>query len=144
MQRILVVSQKRQDVDLEKLIGDYEFSIIPRSIFNFAGKLLLCSDKRKLMHTIEEIAAEQCKEDETTGEVEPMIKKVVDGMALVNKLNISKETKTCKDLKDQFIARLLRESRSFSEVRLVFDRYQEGSLKEQTREKRTSGLAAVR
>ena len=142
MQRILVVSQKRQDIDLQKLIGDYEFSVIPRSIFNFDGKLLICSDKSKLMHAIETKAAKQNEEDETTEEVE-FIQKVVifDGMALVNKLTITKETKTCKDLKDQFMARLLRESDAFSEVRLVFDRYIEGSLKEQTREKRTSGIS---
>ena len=54
-------------------------------------------------------------------------------MALVNNLM------TCKDLKDQFIERLSNESSGFSEVRIVFDRYIDGSLKEQIREKRTSG-----
>ena len=32
MQRILVVSQKRSETDLHKLIGQYKFSITPRSL----------------------------------------------------------------------------------------------------------------
>ena len=55
-------------------------------------------------------------------------------MALVNKLEIGKDVKTCKQLKHIFADRLIKESEDFHEVRLVFDRYVEGSLKECTRE----------
>ena len=60
-------------------------------------------------------------------------------MALVNKLEIGKDVKTCKQLKHIFADRLIKESEDFHEVRLVFDRYSEGSLKEHTREKRSGG-----
>ena len=62
-------------------------------------------------------------------------------MALVNKLEIGKDVKTCKQLKHIFADRLIKESEDFHEVRLVFGRYIEGSLKVRTREKRSGGKA---
>ena len=62
-------------------------------------------------------------------------------MALVNKLEIEKDVKTCKELKHIFANTSIKESEDFHEVRLVFDRYIEGSIKERTREKRSSGKA---
>ena len=54
MQRILVIPQKRPEIDLPNLIGKYEFSITPRSLFSFDGKFLFCDDKRSVMHAIED------------------------------------------------------------------------------------------
>jgi len=137
MQRILVISQKRPQLDLPKLVGQYEFSIVPRSLFSFDGKLHPCTDKSKLIHLIEERASNSAPAD-----VSSKSKVVVfDGMALVNKLQITRETKTCLDLKNQFVSLLRRECDGFPDVRLVFDRYMAGSLKERTREKRTDGKA---
>ena len=61
--------------------------------------------------------------------------------ALVNKLEIGKDVKTCKQLKHIFAGRLIKESEDFHEVQLVFDRYIEGSFKVRTREKRSGGKA---
>ena len=63
------------------------------------------------------------------------------GIALVNKLEIGKDVKTCKGLKQIFADRLIKESEDFHEVRLIFDRYIEGSIKECTREKKSGGKA---
>ena len=52
--------------------------------------------------------------------------------SLVNKLEIGNDVKTCKELKHTLADRLIKESEDFYEVRLVFDRYIEGSLKERT------------
>ena len=60
-------------------------------------------------------------------------------MAIVNKLKLTKDTKTCKDLKNLFLERILMEPQGFSEIRLDFDRYVESSLKERTRERGISG-----
>ena len=68
---------------------------------------------------------------------EPNLNVVIyDSMALVNKLDIEKDVKTCKELEHIFADRLIKESEVFHEVRLVFHRYIKGSLKEHTREKR--------
>ena len=66
---------------------------------------------------------------------------IIDGMALVNDIQKKDESsmKNCQDFADAFIRRLDRESSTYSEVRLIFDRYLTSSLKEKTREKRTAG-----
>ena len=64
---------------------------------------------------------------------------ILDGMALVNKLVLTRDIKTCKDLKILFAEKLLMETDGAPEIRLVFNRYIESSLKERTREKRTAG-----
>ena len=58
MQRILVISQKRHDIDLSMYIGKYEFSVSPRSLFSFNGKVPPCTDKSKLLHALEDKARE--------------------------------------------------------------------------------------
>ena len=69
---------------------------------------------------------------------------IFDRMSLVNnnKLTLTKEIKTCKDLKTLFIEKLFKETDGFHEILIVFDRYIESSVKEGTRERRTSGEAA--
>ena len=138
MQRILIVSQKRPEIDLTKLIGQYEFSVVPRSLFSFDGKLLPCNDKSQLMHAIEEMAVMSFEKSMnvtdghmTTNSNTKVI--IIDGMALVNKTEISKDVKTCKDFKNEFLRKLTKETHEFTEIRLVFDRYMEGSLKERTK-----------
>ena len=60
-------------------------------------------------------------------------------MAFVNSNQKTECVKTCKDLADVFLANLVQASHGYNEVRLVFDRYMQGSLKEQMREKHTGG-----
>ena len=66
---------------------------------------------------------------------------IVDGMALVNAIQMKDESsmKNCQEFAEAFIRRLGSEASSYSEVRLIFDRYLTTSLKEKTREKRTAG-----
>lgn len=45
LRRLLIVSQKRDDIDSSSLISKYEFSAVPRSLFTYDGKLLPCTNK---------------------------------------------------------------------------------------------------
>ena len=54
MIRFLIVSRKRPELNLEKYIDQYEFSVIPRSLFTCDGKLSLESKLADVMHEIEE------------------------------------------------------------------------------------------
>ena len=65
---------------------------------------------------------------------------IIGGMALVNKINKGKSMKTFKDIAEMFTMQLLKESEPYKEVRLIFDRYLENSLKNRTRQKRISGV----
>ena len=116
-------------------IGKYEFSVSPRSLFSFDEKVHPCTDKSKL-HALEDKAREMEMTVEEESLSESNLNVVIyDGMALVNKLEIQ------KDVKHRFADRLIKQSEDFHEVRLVFNRYIEGSLKERTREKGSGGKA---
>ena len=50
--RMLIVSKSRPDVDLKEVLGTYELSIIPRSMFAQDGTMLHCSQKSDLMRIL--------------------------------------------------------------------------------------------
>ena len=115
-------SQKRKGIDLPTLFGDYECSVVPRSIFCHDGTLLPCNNKYKVLHFIEDLIAKN-KEMLVNNlpTVEHELSKVVifDGMALLDRVNKTKDVKTCQDLEDIFIDKLPKESEGFHEIRLV-------------------------
>ena len=64
-------------------------------------------------------------------------------MAVVNRIDIQEQKgiiKTCQDFADVFSNIFLKESQGFSEVRVLFDRYDELSLNSKTREDCTSRI----
>lgn len=46
--RLLIIARTREGLDLQDLIGRYEFSCVPRSSFALDGSLLPCIDKSKI------------------------------------------------------------------------------------------------
>ncbi|XP_057316575.1 uncharacterized protein LOC130657604 [Hydractinia symbiolongicarpus] len=60
-------------------------------------------------------------------------------MAAVNKTSKTTAVRTCKDFASAFTERVLEILRGCDEIRLVFDRYIENSLKARTRKHPTSG-----
>ena len=50
MTRLLITARKRSEVDLEQIIGKYEFSVVPRSMFDNDGSLLIDTTKSVIMH----------------------------------------------------------------------------------------------
>ena len=64
---------------------------------------------------------------------------ITDGMALVNSVSKTDQMKTCDDFAQAFIERVSTISANYDEVRLVFDKYIDSSLKDKMRHKRTKG-----
>ena len=149
MTRFIIPSRMREEIDLPALLRKYEFSVVPRSMFSSDGRLLHCTDKSNVINAVENLMkSRQPQEQDRSGSDEESsldesteTRKVIilDGMAIVQKLKKTKDTKTCRDLGEVFIKRVKLESRQYDEVYLIFDRYIEGSLKERTRHKRTGG-----
>ena len=69
----------------------------------------------------------------------PLNAVIIDAIALLNKIQITPQIKTCSEIKTAFKNHLLQEACEFDDIRLVFDRYLNCSLKEQCHENRTSG-----
>jgi len=125
-QRFFIVSQKRKDTDLSFVIGNYELTVSPKSLFSSDGQPLPCLDKYQVMHAIESLG-DSSNDDFATQFVKQLLGE--DAMALGNKVIKTKAIKTCKDFATQFIKQLLSEIKSYDEIRLIFDRYQENSYK---------------
>ena len=96
MTRFIIASRMREEIDLPALLGKYEFSVVPRSMFSSDGRLLHCTDKSNVMHAVENLmksrqpqeqdrsgSDEESRLDEST-ETRKVI--ILDGMATVQKL----------------------------------------------------------
>ena len=144
LQRFIIVSRKRSDLDLEECIGDYEFGVVPRALFDADGSMLLEKQKYKVASLLIDMGSD----DEIVACTSSLSRSKViifDGMAVVNSLPKDKNDKieTCKDLADLFIQQLTLKSIGYDEIRLVFDRYISDSLKFKTRQGRTKSIQSI-
>ena len=147
MTRLLIAARSRPEIDIKSLFGAYEFSVVPRSMFASDGKMLLGNDKSSVMHEIEKMI-ERSEESEresrdTEGGVgldEEVTETVVifDGMAVLHRIKLGGPIKCCRNLAEAFLDLIMHESVGSKEIRVVFDRYIEDSLKSSTRDKRAS------
>ena len=169
LQRFIVISRSRPELNLKECIGTYEFGV-PRSLFASDGSLLLAYDKASILHHLEKLDSNtqqvQSDRNEATGS-EPSANQaiqvslqveavkhtnvdttdessahrviIIDGMAVVNSVIKTEQMKTCQDFADAFLQIFCNMAAQYEEVRLVFDRYIKTSLKEQMRTKRTKG-----
>ena len=55
LQRLLVISRSRPELNLKDCIGKYEFGVVPRSLFASDGSLLLAYDKAKILHHLDNL-----------------------------------------------------------------------------------------
>ena len=88
LQRFVIAARCRPDLDLKDCIGNYEFGVIPRSLFQSDGSLLLPHDKSKVMHGREGLISE-CTEVASTNNGVGRRVILFDGMELVNSIKKS-------------------------------------------------------
>ena len=153
--RCLIVQEARPEIvpKLEDMIGNYELSVVPRSLFAADGSLLLPYDKASIIHAVE--AAKQHPLTDVAGQISSVIDSVeaeprnlnltpeqhdhvliIDAMAVLHSMKKTPGMTTICHLKMAFNARIERMLNGYVESRIIFDRYIEGSLKEKTRSKR--------
>ena len=141
MTRLLITARKRPEVDLEKIIGTYEFSVVPRSILDNDGSLMIDTTKSVAMHQIEKVLKDKNEENLSIEENAAEQKVIIfDGMAVLNKIKLGTGIQNCNQLAERFLSILL--SEPADEVRVAFDRYIEDSLKKTTRSKRQGKVGA--
>ena len=139
MSRFLVVSRTRPEINLPHYLGEYEFSVVPRSIFSSDGLLHKSTDKAELLDFIQNLIPPV----EEGPEIFDAVRKVllIDGMAIAHKVNIKKSNiKLCEHYADKYTNIVLSECRGYAEVRVIFYRYIKSSLKSKTRDSRTNGV----
>ena len=102
MSRLIVAARSRPEIDISKYFGDYEFSVVPRSLFHDDGKLVPTKDKYVILQELEHLYPE-INLTTLIEENESVI--IFDGMAVVNRIDIQKQKgiiKTCRYFADVF------------------------------------------
>ena len=96
LSRFLITARKRPELDLEECLGNYEFSVVPKSLFTQDGQPLMCTDKAKILHKIEDLANDVAVAGEETESMDQQTSKVIiiDGMAVVNSVHKDADMKT--------------------------------------------------
>ena len=95
MPRLIVAARSRPEIDISKYFGDYEFSVVPKSLFHHDGKLVPTKDKYVILQELEHLHQEK-NFTTLTEESESVI--IFDYMAVINRIDIQKQkgiTKTC-------------------------------------------------
>ena len=125
-----VVAKSRPEIDLKEAIGQYEFKLVPRSMFSADGGMLHCPSKSVLMNILDKLnstpPADNTVSQNSSGLQQlPVQKKVciIDGMAEVQALDKPCTIRYCTDLADHFVVHLFNEYSEHDELRLIFDRY---------------------
>ena len=137
MSTFIVAARSRPDIDLPSYLGKHEFSAVPRSLFTEEGDLIRCNDKSKMTAEMLQWLPVENIGDEGDRDLDYKVI-VFDGMAVVNKIDIKKlKLRSCKEFASAFVQKVKKESQGFDEVRVIFDRYIEESLKSGTRTIRT-------
>ena len=140
--RFRIVCRTRPYIDLLSYLGDYEFSVVPRSLFTPDGQLYKSTDKSVILNEIENLTNQAQDVLFHTSSVPNEKNSVIifDGMAIVNLISIenSKFIRTCEDFANVFTNQIIDESQWFSEIRVIFDLYLDISLKAKTRNDRTN------
>lgn len=128
--RMCLVAKSRPEIDLKEAIGQYEFNLVPRSMFAADGSMLHCPSKSVLMNILEKLnstphAENTVSQNSSRLQQPPVQKKVciIDGVAEVQALDKPGTIKYCSDLADHFVVRLFDKYSEHDELRLIFDRY---------------------
>ena len=108
-----VVAKSRPEIDLKEAIGQYEFNLVPRSMFAADGSMLHCSSKSVLMNILEKLnstpPAENTVSQNSSRLQQPPVQKkvcIIDGMAEVQALDKPGTIKYCSDFSDHFVVHL--------------------------------------
>ena len=143
LNRLLVVSRTRTDIDLPSMLGKYEFLVTPPSLFASDGTLHLEKKKSVLADKLRLLQHDTCNECfNVRNESKKVI--IIDGMAIVNKIDIKKSNiDNCLTFAINFVNIIQRLSSEFQEARVIFDRYDANSLKNLTRKSRTKNLNII-
>ena len=122
--RMSLVAKSRPGINIKEAVGEFEFNVVPKSMFAADGSILHCSCKSALMGILEKLKDHQAHEIPPLLEPTTASKKVslVDAMAEVQALDKPSWVKNCVHLAQHFTARVFAKYGESDEVRLIFDR----------------------
>jgi len=139
---LLVASKSRPDFAVQDVIGEYEFSVAPPSNFNHDGSMLMLSGKSQVLSLVMNTPLPENSVIHNQ-EVEGPSVLIIDAMGIVNMVPKTPDMSNVMQFAKKFVDTVAAMSKSYQEVRVVFDQYLTSSLKEATRDTRTKGTTQV-
>ena len=127
--RMSLVAKSRPGIDIKEAVGEFEFNVVPTSMFSPDGSMLHCSCKSDLMAILEKLDGTRTGSNAEGYEIPPpertatrMKVSIVDGMAEVQALDKPSWVKNFLQLAEHFSTRIVAKYDESDEVRLIFDR----------------------
>lgn len=137
--RFLIIQGSRPELvpKLEETTGNYEMSVVPRSLCTIDGSLYIPTDKASLMHAVERATGEMLESGQMTdnAQPEPVRVLIVDAMAVLHSMKNTPIMQTFADLQEAFFRHIDGIMAGYQEGHVIFDRYLDQSLKDKTRKK---------
>ena len=145
LSRLLVVGKSRPELEVKDAIGEYEFDSAPPSNFQPDGSMLMLSGKSLLVKSVMDLPLPEdvhlpLVEEANSNQTSILI---IDAMCVVNMITKTNEKFTVSDFARKFVDIIDDMGAPYDEMRVVFDHYLPGSLKETTRDKRTKKMTSV-
>lgn len=138
--RLLVVRDSGRDVDLASILK-HELSPVPYALASTNRKL----DTPKSKSDLAKIIADSVDVIKKLPKSTSPACLLVDGPALIQAIGKPDEATTFGDLADKFVDNILGKFRSgYTRVDVLFDRYNETSIKDGTRENRSGNAQGIR
>lgn len=146
LSQLLVVAKSRPEFEVKDAIGEYEFSNTPPSNFHPDGSMIMLSGKSQTVRLIMDLPlpdnVQEPTSEDSTGSTKEIL--IIDAMCIVNMVTKSPNEKfRASDFATKFLDIIINLSSPYDEVRIVFDQYLLGSLKETTRDKRTKKSTSI-
>ena len=132
------------DIDLLKYLVIYEFTVVPPSLFAPDGAFYKASDKADLAAKLRKLQNNDPSNEVVNADLRKVI--IIDGISFVNAVDIQKfQIKNCSDFVKCFLNIIKTETNGYNEGRIIFDRYDQKSLKANTSPKANpiAGLSVV-
>ncbi|KAK3741259.1 hypothetical protein QZH41_019956, partial [Actinostola sp. cb2023] len=111
--RMSLVAKSRPEIDIKEAVGEFEFNVVPKSMFAPDGSMLHCSCKSALMAILEKLDGTRTGSNTEEHEIPPpertatrMKVSLVDGMAEVQALDKPSWVKNCLQLAEHFSTRI--------------------------------------
>lgn len=145
LSRLLVVGKKRPELEVKDAIGEYEFDSAPPSNFQPDGSMLMLSGKSQVVKCVMDLSLPEDVNQPSTEEGNSIQTAVliIDAMCVVNMVTKTCEKFTASDFASKFVDIVEDMGEPYDEMRVVFDQYLPGSLKETTRNKRTKKTTSI-
>ena len=118
MNRLLVASQTRPDIDLCECLSTYEFTVTPPSLFCPDGTMHPTNDESVIAEQLFKLQADSTsdppliEDEDGADDVRKVI--IIDGMAVVNRVDIKKRNvKSCAEFAKCFLDIINKEAVNF-------------------------------